>query len=130
LVDNNHYGKFRLDGPSALDAANHLNLADISRLSINKAMQSYILKPDGRVLCDAYVLNLGGSYLLLTEGAPAAEVAEAIRQGCQAVGAADPQDLTGGQTLLGVDGPFAWELLKDLLGVKILGTRYLEVLGG
>ena len=128
--DNSHYGKYRLAGPSALDAANHLNLADISRLSINKAMQSYLLRPDGRVLCDVYVLNFGGGFLMLTEGAPPSEVAEAVRQACRDVGAADPEDLTAGYALLGVDGPFAWELLKDLLGVKILGTRYLEVLGG
>jgi glycine cleavage system aminomethyltransferase T len=29
--------------------------------------------------------------------------------------------------LLGVDGPYAWELLKSFLGLGIIGTRYLEV---
>ena len=31
LTDNSHYGKFRLAGPLALEAANSINLADISR---------------------------------------------------------------------------------------------------
>ncbi len=30
--------------------------------------------------------------------------------------------------LIGLDGPFSWELLKDLIGVKILGLRFLEML--
>ena len=89
-----------------------------------------MLRPDGRVLCDVYVLNQGGSYLLLTEGAPPDSVGAAIAQSCQAVDASEPQDLTTSHALVGLDGPFAWELLKALIGVKVLGTRYLEVLGG
>jgi len=130
LVDDCYYGKFRLTGPSALEAVNHITLSDISRLSLNKATQSYVLQPDGRVLCDAYVLNQGGNYLVLTEGAPPAAVREAIARSCQAVGAGDPEDWTTTHALIGLDGPFAWELLKDLIGIKVLGTRYLEVLGG
>jgi len=130
LSDNSHYGKFRLAGPSALEAVNFINLADISRLAVNKATQSYLLQPDGRVLSDVYVLNQGGNYLLLTEGAPPDAVGAAIAQSCQTVGAGEPQDLTTSHALVGLDGPFAWELLKALIGVKVLGTRYLEVLGG
>lgn len=130
LSDNSHYGKFRLSGPSALEAVNFINLADISRLAVNKATQSYLLQPDARVLSDVYVLNQGGNYLLLTEGAPPAAVGAAIAQSCQTVSAGEPQDLTTSHALVGLDGPFAWELLKALIGVKVLGTRYLEVLGG
>ena len=30
--------------------------------------------------------------------------------------------------MLGIDGPFAWEVLKELVGVRILGLRYLETM--
>jgi aminomethyltransferase len=37
-------------------------------------------------------------------------------------------DLTESVALIGIDGPFSWELLKDIVGVRMLGLRYLEFL--
>jgi aminomethyltransferase len=128
LVDYSHYGKFRLDGPTALDLLNRVNLADISRLAINKMTSSLMLKGDGSVLCDAYVVNQGANYLLLTEGvAPAAVGAVLEQEGQEVGGSVQVTDRTRDLALVGLDGPYAWELLKDLIGVRILGTRYLEV---
>jgi aminomethyltransferase len=131
LTDYSHYGKFELSGPAALDLVNRANLADISRLAINKMTSSLMLKEDGSVLCDAYVVNQGTSYLLLTEGVHHATVAALL--GSEADGVGGPVtvvDQTRELALIGLDGPFAWELLKDLVGVKVLGMRYLEVVTG
>jgi glycine cleavage system T protein (aminomethyltransferase) len=37
-------------------------------------------------------------------------------------------DLTQDVGLVELDGPFAWELLKDQVGVSILGARFLSML--
>jgi aminomethyltransferase len=129
LVDDNHYGKFEVKGTSALDVINSLTLADVSRLPINRMLASYMLKPDGSERCELFVVNQRDKYLVLTEGAPADEVFAALQEQCRAdKRSATATDLTREVGLVGVDGPFAWELLKDLVGVGILGTRFLGVL--
>jgi aminomethyltransferase len=129
LTDHSHYGKFQLAGPAALDVANRLAVGDVSRLPIKRALFSFILNPDGSVLCDLYVLNRGDSYLLLTEGAEPARVRDVLtRESTPLGGSVTVTDLTGSTALIGLEGPFAWELLKELIGVKILGVRYLGVM--
>lgn len=121
VSDASAMGKFRLSGPGALEAANRAVLSDVSRLPIQRILVSFMLRPDGRPLCDVHVVNEGESYLLLTEGAAPEEVAAAL-----AGAGARFDDLTREIALLSLDGPFAWELMKELAGTEILGARYLD----
>lgn len=129
LVDDNHYGKFVLQGSAALDVVNRVTLADVSRLAINRMLVTYMLKPDSAVRCEVYVVHQRDGYLLLTDGAPPDEVLTVLKEECQShQGSVTLTDSTRTVGLIGLDGPFAWELLKDLVGVGILGTRFLGVL--
>lgn len=124
ISDQSHYGKFRLTGAGALDLLNQTNLPDIARLAIGKAMTSLMLKDDGTVLADVYIISIGDGYLLLTEGAAPAEVAAHLE--AQNSFGADVENLTEQYSLIGLDGPYTWELLKEQFGVRVLGMRYLE----
>jgi glycine cleavage system aminomethyltransferase T len=124
LSDQSHFGKFRISGPGALELLNQTNLPDIARLAIGKAMTSLMLNEDGTVLADVYIISSGDGYLLLTEGVAPAKIAEHLA--AQNVDGAQVEDLTAKFSLIGIDGPYSWELLKKLFGVRILGMRYLE----
>lgn len=124
LSDQSHYGKFRLSGAGALDLLNRTNLPDIARLAIGKAMTSLLLNEDGTVLADVYIISIGDGYLLLSEGAAPSEVASHLQANNEF--GAEIEDLTEAYSLIGVDGPYSWELLKELFGVRVLGMRYLE----
>ncbi len=127
ISDQGHYSRFRISGSDALDYLNNLNLPDLARLPIGRAMTSLLLDDEGGVVCDVYILSFGSSYMVLAEG----KNSEAVEQYLNSnVGDYDVQlhDASEEVGLVGLDGPFAWELLKDLLGVKILGLRYLEML--
>jgi aminomethyltransferase len=131
LVDQSHCGKFRVAGSSALDLLNRLSLADLTRVAINRMMASYMLHPDGTILCDLYAVNRGDSYLLFTQGREPGQILEVLHEEGRAFsGTASVTNLTQETALLGVQGPFAWELMKDLLGIRILGTRFQEVMTG
>lgn len=129
LVDYSYYGKFQISGFPALDFLNYINFSDVSRLAIGRAMSSLILKQDGTILCDAYIINQGDSYLLLTEGIDSMEVLVALEENNTSLsGKAVIQDLTRDLALIGLDGPFSWELLKEFIGLKVIGIRYLTTL--
>ena len=124
VSDQSHYGKFRITGSGALELLNQTNLPDIARLAIGKAMTSLMLKEDGSVLADVYIISIGDGYLLLTEGAAPSEIAAHLA--AQSIDGAEVENLTEQYSLIGLDGPYSWELLKEQFGVKVLGMRYLE----
>ncbi len=117
LTDNCHYGKFRIGGAGALDLVNRVVMADVARLAIGRATWTFILRHDGSTLCDVYVVCAGDEYLIFSEGVAPSEVLALLQE---EVGshAATIEDMTQSVALIGLDGPFAWELLKDLVGVR------------
>ncbi len=127
ISDNCHYGKFRVSGADALDVVNRLVMADIARLAIGRATWTFMLKDDGQQLCDVYVVCAGDEYLIFSEGV-APEVVKTQLESAADGHSAKVQDQTQEMALIGLDGPYAWELLKDLVGVRVLGLRYLEFL--
>jgi len=120
--------QFRISGPGALELVNRLVISDVARLPIRKMMSTLMLRPDGSVLADAYVVNRGGDYLLLADGGSPVELMDGIESGADQGPAVSMEDLSVRESLVSLDGPFSWELLKELLGMEILGLRYLEVM--
>ncbi|HBE69688.1 MAG TPA: hypothetical protein DDW52_16200 [Planctomycetaceae bacterium] len=125
ISDNCHYGKFVVRGADAQDAVNLVVLADVARLAIGRATWTFLLRSDGSLICDAYVLCTGDDYIILTEGASPETVREHLT-GAMEEHAASVEDITTTTAIIAIDGPYAWELLKQLVGVRILGLRYLE----
>lgn len=127
ISDNCHYGKFVIKGSDAQQVANQLVMADVARLAIGRATWTFMLREDGSVICDVYVICRGDEYWLLSEGLDPTQVLDQIHAAAEST-SATVEDLTQSMAIIGVDGPYAWELLKDLVGVRILGLRYLEFL--
>ncbi len=127
LSDQGHYSKFRITGSDALDFLNNLNLPDVARLPIGRSMTSFLLGDNGEVFCECYVISVGDGYMLLAEGRDVDSVSDYLKANTGDY-SVSIENITSELGLIGLDGPFSWELLKDILGVKILGLRYLEVL--
>ncbi len=126
VSDVSYYGKFRVSGPEALTLLNRVNMIDVSRIPIQKMGVSLMLEDDGRVLADTYVFNRGADYLFLTEGHAPAAVAARLQAEAAPIGGVEITDLTREWALIDLSGPYAWELLKDLAGVRVVGLRYME----
>ncbi len=127
ISDNCHYGKFRISGADALDVVNGLVMADIARLAIGRATWTFMLNEDASPVCDVYVVCAGDEYLVFSEGVAPSTVKEQLEAAAEGH-SAKVEDQTQEMALIGLDGPYAWELLKDLVGVRVLGLRYLEFL--
>ena len=129
IGDLNHYAKIHVAGDTALDLLNYVILTDVARLPINQLQATVLLNDDGSPCAEAFVANYGDHFLVLGEGIAAATLFARL------AGLADSRfvgaivtDQTEALGLLGLDGPFSWELLKAFMGVSVIGTRYLEIL--
>ncbi len=127
ISDQGHYAKFRITGGDALDFLNNLNLPDVARLPIGRSMTSFLLGDNGEIVCECYVIATGDGYMLFTEGTHADTAHEYLKSNTGAY-SVSIENITSEIGLIGLDGPFSWELLKELMGVRILGLRYLEML--
>ena len=127
ISDQGHYAKFRVTGSDALDFLNNLNLPDVARLPIGRAMTSFLLGDNGEVVCECYVIAVGDGYMLFTEGTNVDTAYDYLKTNVGSY-SVNIENITSEVGLIGLDGPFSWELLKELIGVRILGLRYLEML--
>lgn len=129
LIDLDHYAKIKITGEAAFDLVDRVILTDLARLPVNQLQLTFLLDEQGRSYAEAYVANFGDYYLLLAEGSASENIFARIAALADAhiVGAA-VIDQTADLGLIGVDGPYSWELLKSFMGIGIIGTRYLEIL--
>jgi glycine cleavage system T protein (aminomethyltransferase) len=128
ISDWQHLAKVQVKGPEALEVINRMIISDAARIPIGRLSATYILNPDGSVFADIYVWNQGESFFVIAEGPAPGTLIEHVKTHGKPAGQTTVTDVSDEVSILGVDGPFAWELLKELVGVKILGLRYLEVL--
>ncbi len=90
-------------------------------------MTSFLLGDNGEIVCECYVIAVGDGYMLFTEGTNVDTAHEYLKANVGSY-AVSIENITSEVGLIGLDGPFSWELLKELIGVRILGLRYLEML--
>jgi aminomethyltransferase len=125
-----HVHALKLTGPGAVDL---LDAAATSRLFVreNQLLQTLLLDASGRPFADAFLGLDEEAWLMLAEGPERSALLEHLAQvRRQHVPDADVGigDLRDEHELWGVDGPFAWELVSQLLGPEVLGAPYLSFL--
>ena len=69
LFDLSHMGEFRLSGPGALEAADGLVTNRLAGISDGQAVYSPMCQPDGGIVDDIIVYNLGDSVLMVVNAA-------------------------------------------------------------
>jgi len=123
-----HVRPLRLRGDGALDL---LDALTSSRLFIreNEMLQTLFLDQEARPFADVLVAQEEDAWLVLAEG-PTREAllahARRVKDERFPGAAVEIEDLAPGHALLGVDGPYAWEVAAAALGPDLLGAPYLS----
>jgi aminomethyltransferase len=88
-----------------------------------------MLRDDGSVLADVFVLSTGDGFVVLAEGPDEDELVawlEVLR--ARTPGAeVHLRGMRASTVVFGVDGPYAWEVVAGMLGPAVLGMPYLSV---
>jgi len=126
LSDLGHTSLVRVAGPQAWDVLDRLLPCDLF-LRSGQARQTLLLAEDGTVRADVLVVCDDQAYLLFAEGLPAASVFGLVHGAIAPGEEVEVEDLGAGRTLVGVNGPFAWELLSEVWSPGIAGMPYLTL---
>lgn len=109
-------------GDAAWETLDRLVAADLY-VRDGQLRHALLLDGDARPFADCYVGRDDEDYFLLSDGPDA----EAIAAHLAAHGAVDGtwSDATGSVGVIGLDGPYAWELLAAVAGAGSIGLPYL-----
>jgi glycine cleavage system aminomethyltransferase T len=131
LTRMNHVACIRCTGDEALTVLARLSTR---RLFLREGQMSHtlFLRDDGLPMADVYVANAedGGLYVL-AEGPTEAELLDLVNGAAREVvpgGDFACEGLARDFELLGINGPYAWEVVGSVCGPAALGMPYLSVL--
>ncbi|MGH7436353.1 MAG: glycine cleavage T C-terminal barrel domain-containing protein [Polyangiaceae bacterium] len=130
LTRASHVAVVHVEGPGALDLLQHA-CTQSPYLREGRVLHTLLLRPDGSVFADACVTAVDDGYFVLAEG-PGEEALVTWLDGLKARdGGARSAEVRGRSAewaVLGIDGPYAWEVATGLLGPGVLGMPYLSLL--
>ena len=119
-----HVCYVRLRGDGAYDALDRVCAADL-HLRDGQLLHTLLLNEDASVFADVYLGCDDEEYLLLAEGPDPAGLVAFLRRHTADV--ADVEVENHGDTcrIIGLDGPYAWELMGRVAGEETIGLPYL-----
>lgn len=114
----------RISGDDAFAVMDRACAADLF-LRDGQVRPSVLLDEEARVVADVYIGQDDEAYLLFSEGLPAPRLIEHLRALAPAGAKLAIEELTAEHDALGVHGPYAWELIGEVLGPDLVGLPYL-----
>jgi aminomethyltransferase len=119
-----------VDGPGAFDLLEH---ASTRRLYLREGQMRHtlLLHEDAGILADVYIGSADDGLYVLAEGPAEAELVawlQALRERQFPSARVEVCGQAAEGVTLGVDGPYAWEVVSGLLGRAVLGMPYLTLL--
>jgi glycine cleavage system aminomethyltransferase T len=113
----------RVSGAHAYDAMAWLCPRELF-LRDGQVLQTVLLRQDGSVFADAAVGLDDESYLLWVEGPSEAQLDDYLCEAIPPALAPTIDDLNTEHAQIGLDGPYAWELMGRLFGEDVIGLPY------
>ncbi len=127
LTAGDHIACVRVSGPGAFDAVSRVCPVELT-LQDAQMKPTLLLDERGGPFADLYVCRDDESFFLLAEGPSPADLDAYLRAGFPPGAEVTLERLDETHRLLGVHGPYAWELCAALLGPDLPGMPYLSLL--
>jgi glycine cleavage system T protein (aminomethyltransferase) len=127
IIDVSPLYKYEISGQGALRAVNRIMTRDFERCPVGQVRYTPWCDDDGKVLDDGTVARLAGDRFRIT----AAEANLAWFQDCTFGLDAEVQDVSERLASLAVQGPFARQLLKEVVrGIDLDSLKYYHLAEG
>lgn len=119
-----HVRHVRVRGGGAYDAVDRIFPRELY-IRDGQLSQSLLLNEDGTVFADCYVGSDDDELFFLAEGPAEEELVQHIRGYGEDVEDVEVMAMDATHGLIGLDGPYAWELMSRLVGPEVIGLPYL-----
>ncbi|NWG21077.1 MAG: glycine cleavage system aminomethyltransferase GcvT [Chloroflexi bacterium] len=129
LFDISHMGEVEVRGPDALSFLQRLVTFDVAAIPAGRANYALMCRPDGGIVDDIFIYNLGNDYLVVINAANIAKDVAWMRDHAAGfdVDLADASDRIG---MLALQGPAAEELLAHVAGRELAALPFHAVARG
>lgn len=114
----------RLTGDDAFNVLDRVCPTDLF-VRDGQVRPTVLLDEQARVFADVYVGSDDEGYLLMSEGPTAERLTGHLLQHAPAGAKLAIEEVTATQDVLSIHGPYAWELIGELLGPDLIGLPYL-----
>jgi aminomethyltransferase len=114
----------RITGDDAFAVMDRVCPADLY-VRDGQVRPTVLLDEQARVFADVYIGLEDEAYLLVSEGPTAERLTEHLRAHAPPGARFAIEDLTAEHDTLSVHGPYAWELIGEVLGPDLIGLPYL-----
>jgi aminomethyltransferase len=123
IFDVSHMGEFEVRGRDALALVQKVTTNDASKLPPGKAQYSALCYPDGGIVDDLLVYNMGDRFMLVVNASNIPKDFEWIRSN---IGALDVElvDRTDAFSLLAIQGPSSLKTLQKLTKADLAAIPY------
>lgn len=119
-----HVQYIAVTGPRASEALDRLVSGPL-RVRDGQMMHTLLLTDDAQPLADVYVARDDEEFFLLAESPAPGALVEHLRSHVPADGSVVVEDRTTSHGILGLDGPYAWELLGATVDPEVIGLPFL-----
>jgi aminomethyltransferase len=129
LFDISHMGEVEVRGPDALPFLQHLVTYDVAAILPEHSNYALMCLPDGGIIDDTFIYNLGDHYLIVVNAANTAKNVAWMRKCAKGfdVTVTDVSDRTG---MLALQGPAAEALLAQVAGAGLAALPFHGVARG
>lgn len=123
VFDVSHMGEFEIRGKDALAFVQHISINDASKLEIGQAQYSAMAYPEGGLVDDMLVYNLGDYFMLVVNGANIDKDWEWVNKN---IGSFDVQLINASDdfNLLAVQGPNSLNTLQKITETNLSEIEY------
>jgi aminomethyltransferase len=115
----------KVSGGDANEFLDKVATGNIEELYETSISYSLILDAGAKIISDVLIFNAGDDYLLVMNAETSDAVLAQLNANSGDFGDIEITNVSDAYTLIGVDGPYAWEVPKELIGLETIGLRLL-----
>jgi glycine cleavage system aminomethyltransferase T len=123
LIAADHVACVRVAGPGAHPLVDRVAPRELF-IRAGQMLQTLLLDDDATPLADVYIACDDDDYLIVGEGLTGPALAAYLARHAAGLDVAIT-DLSASHGVLGLDGPYAWELLAEIASPDVIGLPYL-----
>jgi aminomethyltransferase len=120
-----HVSVVRITGEDAFELADRVSPRPLF-LRDGRMLPGLLLSEDGTVFADVYFCAQDLDWILLVEGPTGGEVVAWLSKHLHAGEDVEILDLTTDTSVIGLHGPYSWELMAELIGPGAVSMPYLS----
>jgi aminomethyltransferase len=125
LSDYSHYSKLKIEGDEAFDVLDVAVAGDVAEIRDEQTLYTVLLDEAGNIITDVYIMNDDDSYVVLAEHVDDATLMSLFQERMGDFEDVEMTSLTQSHAIVAMEGPYSWELAKEIYGMDVIGIPFL-----